>query len=368
MATNPNDPLVAPTLNPPGNGLANNPAASGTQPVLPAPLPVTPVAPTTSVNGTAGQSTATGYTATPYQVAPAGLVQNRVKDIVAQDSPLLQMARQQATQEQAARGLVNSSLNTQAGENAVIAQSLPIATADAQAINAAMTNTANAKNTASQFGAAAQNTASQTNAQLETAMNQTNANAKNNALSASALAENTRNLAAIDNNNKQALAVLSQQNSQLLQTNANAANMFQETVKNIAAISVNDTLTPAAKNSAIQTQMNLLNEGLKTSGAVGGTVPAEIDQLNLGEFFQTAGGNSAAFTPAQKQAQIANLDSQIQAAQTRLTDVTKNGTGVPVLSGPNASERRVPLWNQAIAEAKQALADLQAQRNLLNAP
>jgi hypothetical protein len=286
---------VAPTTNPPGNGLVNNPSPGGNntnpstltsaQPPLPPPMPVTPVVPTTSVNGTAGTSAATGYVATPYTVAPGGLVQNRVKDIVGDDSPLLQLARQQATQAQNERGLVNSSLNTTAGEQAVIAQALPIAAADAQSVNAAMTNTANAQNVASQFGAAAENAVSQTNAQLTTAMNTTNANAANNALTETAKAQNARNLTAIDNNTKVALGVLDTQNRQLLQTNANAANMFQETVKNIAAISVDATLNPAAKNTAVATQINLLKEGLQTTAGVASTLPADIAGLNLGQYF-----------------------------------------------------------------------------------
>jgi predicted component of type VI protein secretion system len=308
------------------------------------------VAPTTAVNGTAGQ-----MTATPYTVQPEGLVQNRVKDIVGDDSPLLQLARQNATQQMQARGLVNSSLNTTAGEQAVIAQALPIATSDAAAINQAMTNTASA-----------QNTASQTNAQLETAMNTTNANAKNNALSASALAENTRNLAAIDNNNKQALAVLSQQNSQLLQTNANAANMFQETVKNIAAISVNDTMNKQAKDAAIATQMNLLNQGLMAAGHIGGTVPEEIQNLGLDQFFQSTNGMTD-FTPAQKAQQIQNLTSQITDAKQHLRDLS-TGIGVPLLTGPNASERRKPIWDQMVAEANANLRHLNEQLAALNTP
>jgi hypothetical protein len=342
---------VAPPDNPTGNGLVNNPAPGGnptapaapTQPTLPAPLPVTPVSPTTSVNGTAGQATAT-----PYTVQPAGLVQERVKGIVADDSDLMRLARNQATQEMSARGLANSSLNTSAGEQAVIAQALPIATQDAASINTAMTNTANA-----------QNTASLTNAQLETSMNTTNANAKNNALSASALAENTRNLAAIDNNNKQALAVLSQQNSELLQTNTNAANMFSETVKNIAGISVNDTMTKAAKDAAIATQLNLLNQGLLTTQAVGGTVPAEVQGLNLGEFFQTATG-TAEFTPAQRATQITNLQNQLDTQTQRLKDLGQ-GIGVPVLTGPNASERRKPIWDQLTAETVSSIKQLRDQ-------
>ena len=378
MADPTTDPLAQPTglvgqpTNPPGNGLANNPTPGGTnanpstltppastnpatpaatQPALPPPLPVTPVAPTTAINGQAGT-----VNATPYAVTDSGLVQQRVKDLVSEDSPLLQLARQNATQQMASRGLVNSSLNTTAGEQAVISQALPIATADASSINAAMTNTANA-----------QNAASQTNAQLETSMNTTNANAQNNALSATALADNTRNLAAIDNNNKQALAVLSQQNSELLQTNTNAANMFQETVKNIAAISVNDTMNQSAKDAAIATQMNLLNQGLAATNSIAATVPSEVQAMNLGDFFQSTTGSPTSFTPAQKAAQVQTLTSQITAQQQRIKELGQ-GIGVPLLTGPNASERRKPIWDQMLSEANASLKQLQDQLNALQTP
>jgi len=361
------DPNVIPPPDP--NGLVNNPTANPAPPLptVPTATPITPVSTYQPTSGQTGLANATGYQATPYQVSDQGLVQSRVKDIVGEDSPLMQQAKGQAAIQMNSRGLLNSSLNTQAAQQAVIANAVPIATSDANSINQAMTNTANAKNVASQFGASAENTASQTNAQLLSAMNQFNANSANTAANANAMAENNRMLANIDNNSKNALAVLSAQNSQLLQTNANASNMFQETVKNIAAISVNDTMTPAAKDAAIATQMNLLNQGLQTSSGIASTLPPEVQGLNLSNYFQSASG-TASFTPAQKQAQITNLQSQLSEAQARAKDVAQNGTGVPVLSGPNASERRVPLWQQAIQQANQVVTDLQRQIDALNQP
>lgn len=280
MATNPAD-EIAPVVNPTGNGLVNN-----TQ-VLPPTTPVGPVTPTTSVQGVASPATSTGYTATPYAVPENGLVQTQVRNLVENNSPLLRLAENKAMRTMNERGLVNSSLGITAGQEAVINTALPIAQADAAAHKDAAFRTAEASNTASQFGAAASNTASSTNAQLTTSMNTTNANAANNALAASAQAENVRNLALIDANVKQNLSVLDSQNRQLLQSNANAANMFQETVKNIAAISVNDTLSQAAKDAAVATQMNLLNQGLQATARIAGTLPSSVSALNLSDFFQT---------------------------------------------------------------------------------
>lgn len=58
-------------------------------------------------------------------------VAGRVAELSAQDSPLNEAARTRAAQESAKRGLTNSSLGVQAGEQAVLSQAVPIATADA---------------------------------------------------------------------------------------------------------------------------------------------------------------------------------------------------------------------------------------------
>ncbi len=273
-------PTTDPLAPPPPTEVTPSAGLAGTTP-----SPVGPVSTYTAAQGTSVPSTSTGYTPTPYSVPTTGLVQNQVKSIVEGDSPLLQMARQQATQEVAARGLVNSSLGIQAGQNAVIQNALPIAQADAASMKDAAFRTSDAQNQSSQFGAAASNAASSLNAQLASSMNTTNANALNTALSANAQAANVRNLTLIDTNNKQQLLTLDMQNRQLLQTNANAAAMFQDAVKNIAAISVNAELSPAAKDAAVATQMNLLRQGLLTTSTISGTLPTEIANLDLSGFF-----------------------------------------------------------------------------------
>jgi hypothetical protein len=255
--------------------------------------PVPPIQGFTPAEGVSVPWTATGYTPTPYTVKPESLVQEQVKNIVGADSPLMQQARTKASQTMNARGLLNSTLNTQAGQEAVISQALPIATADAATYDRAMTNTANQQNAASQFGAAATNTASQTNAQLATQMNTTNANAKNQALSQEAQAANTRSLAVIDNNTKVQLSTLDNQNRLLLQTSVNAANMYQEAVKNIAAIAVDPNLTQAAKDAATATQINLLKQGLKASETVAKTNPAELEGLDIAQLFGVSPSGSA---------------------------------------------------------------------------
>lgn len=323
------------------------------------------VAAYTPSTATATPAAASTYDPSKYVMTPDQTVEGRAAKIAGEDSPLMQQARVRANQDAQAKGLLSSSLAVGSGQNAVLEKAVPIASQDAAAYNAAMTNTANAENTAKQFNAGNTTDVSKTNAGLLTGVSQGNAALVNAQKADAAQAFNQQALQYVDNTTKTALANLSSQNTQLLQTNANAQQMYQETVKNIAGIAVDPTLSPAAKNAATQTQMNLLTEGLRTTAGVASTVPAEISGLNLDQYFQTTAGTSAAFTPEQKQTQAANLDAQIAALQAKRTDVATNGTGVPVLSGPNASERRVPLWNQAVADLDAQLKDLQTQRAAL---
>jgi hypothetical protein len=297
-------------------------------------------------------------------MTPDQTVEGRAAKITNDDSVLMQQARTRANQDAQAKGLLLSSIAVGAGQNAVLDKAIPIASQDAQAYNAAMTNTANAENTAKQFGAAGSNQAALANAQLGTDVSKVNAGMSNEAQALSAKAANDQTIARLDSSTRLTLGTLDAQNRQLLQTNANAANMFQETVKNIAGISVDPTLTQAAKDAAVQSQINLLNEGLRTTAGVSSTVPAEISSLNLDQYFQTDTSPSGS-SFASKQA-TSQLDSQIATAQAELK-AAQDGTSVPVLTGKNASENRRPIWEAAIRDAQAKLTALQAQRASLGA-
>lgn len=328
--------------------------------------PTAPVAGYDPSQATASTAKSTGYDPSKYVVTPDQTVEGRAAKIAGDDSVLMQQARVRANQDAQSKGLLSSSLAVQAGENAVLGAAVPIASQDAATTNAAMTNTVNAENAAKQFGAGAGNQAALTNAGLLTSTAQTNAQQANAAKETGTTAFNAAALQGVDVNTRTLLANLQVQNNQLLQTNSNAATMFNETVKNIAGIAVDPTLTQAAKDAATQSQINLLNEGLRTTAGVATTVPAQLGALNLDQYFQTGtGGTSAAFTPAQKATQAATLDQQISALQAQRQDVATNGTGVPVLSGPDASARRVPLWQAAISNLDRQIQALQAQRATL---
>ena len=266
------------TNNPPGlnGGLVNS-----VTPATPPPAPTTPTYSTTPV-------TAKTYTATPYDVPANATVQDRVKAIVGEDSPLMQQAKQRATQEMAQRGLVNSSLAVGAGEQAVIAQALPIAQQDAQTYANAATNTANQKNAASQFNTGSENTVALTNAQQTNAAAQNNQQAAVQLLNTAMTTDAQTRLANLDTQTRLALANFDTQTRQLLQTNQSASNAYVQAVTNISNISASNTMSAVAKRTAIQSQLNLMNEQLRALNHIAATTPQEVTDLNLGQFFQGA--------------------------------------------------------------------------------
>ena len=326
---------------------AANPSAASTIP--PATAPPTPTIPPY----TPATATGSGYTATPYTVAPNQTVQDQVKQIVGKDSPLMQQAATIAKGKMSERGIINSSIGIEAGQNAVIAQALPIAQQDANTYNQAMTNTANQQNAASQFTAGAGNTASLANAasinnafaqSLQTATTLTNTTLNN---------ETQVALANLDSNTKTALTTMDNQYKQLLQTNLGASNAYVQAVTNIANIAVNKELNQTAKDMATNTQMNMLNEQLRTMAGIASTQAADVVNLDLNQYFQ-----------ADIPAQITAVDTELKGLNTNLARA-RSGELTPAYGEPDASERRKVRWDEAVRNAQDAVTAAQARRAAL---
>lgn len=102
-------------------------------------------------------------------------VAGRVNSITSSGSPLMQTARTRAAQSSAKRGLLNSSIGAQAGEQAVIETATPIASADAslfqqqQLANQNASNSANTVNATNAIQAGAQGRTLMEQAKLEAA-------------------------------------------------------------------------------------------------------------------------------------------------------------------------------------------------------
>lgn len=278
----PDDPLQ--TSNPTGmnGGLVSNPPTATPPPA--------PTAPTYQATTTSSQ----GYLSSPYVVPKEGTVQEQVKNIVANDSPLLQQAKQRAEQQMLGRGLINSSLAIGAGHEAVIAQALPIAQQDAKSYADAATNTTNQQNAASQFNAGSENQIRLANSQAQNAASANNQQSAVQLIGAGMTQQTQYALANLDTKTRFALTNFDAQSRQLLQTNQSASNAYVQAVTNIANITQSNTMNQEAKDRAVQTQMNLLNEQLRTIGAITRTETEAIGSLNLGEFF---GAGSYGTTP-----------------------------------------------------------------------
>jgi hypothetical protein len=104
--------------------------------------------PVVSNQGLAGTGVQTVANQLAYgrQVAPEGLVENRLNNLTASNSPYINQARMEARRYAASRGLGNSAFAGAAGIEAAIRQGLPIAQADAGAINTAASQTQDSLN------------------------------------------------------------------------------------------------------------------------------------------------------------------------------------------------------------------------------
>lgn len=275
-------------------GLINLPSTQTTTPQAPAAPQVPNVSTvTTPPNGSqpfqpypATTTTPTGYTPEGFTVAPNQTVQGQIENIIAKDSPLMQQAQTRAAQAANARGLLNSSIAVGAGQDAVINAALPIAQQDATAFNQAMTNTQNAKNAALNFNASQTNAINQANTE---AINKSFADAFTANASYANIQLNNANaitVANIDANTKQALGLLDAQNKQLLQTNNSAAQAYVQAVQGIANIQMSSTMSREAKDAATASQLNMLNEQLRTLAGISSTAPGNVGSLNLAGYFQ----------------------------------------------------------------------------------
>lgn len=252
------------------------------------PVPITPVpgqtatetsttattngAPTTVATNTTTNLPATaGYNPTPvaaptkWEVTPDQTVAGQVKTLIDENSPLMQQARTSAAKESGRRGLINSSMAVQAGENAVYQAAVPIATADAATYGKAAGYSVDQVNQTNNKNAEFTNAAAQFNA---TAANQRTLQEMNN--------ETQVRIGQMDNANKLALQELTNTNQKLIQTNSNAASLMNQATGVINNIMMNDKMDAAAKTEASRQ----VYENLKTNLAIIGSV-AQLDLSSL---------------------------------------------------------------------------------------
>ena len=245
---------------------------------------------------------ATGYQPASYQATPDVVgenetVQQQVKKIIDENSPLMQQANRIAREEANSRGLLNSSMAVGAGQQAVISQALPIAQQDANTYAAARASTNQALNRAGEFNAGSENTMHGQVLQANTQLTQSREGNLNQQILQGMSNENQLALANLDVGIKKYLGELDANNRQLLQTNASAATMFQNVVDNISRIAQDPNMSSSAKNAATNSQLNLLNEGLRQISAVTVTDQQALDSLDLSSFFAPGSGAGSTAKP-----------------------------------------------------------------------
>lgn len=237
-------------------------------------------------------STAGTATAQTRQVADNELVSNQIADITKKDSPLMQQVSSRAFQNANSRGLLNSSMANENALGAVLDRATPIASANAATLsNVANQNLANNQQTQT-FNAGQVQNNSQFNAQQGQNNNQFNANVQqeNNKFNAGQVQQTNQFNATeanknsvfnaseqnavlkqfMDQGNRLQLADIEASYKTVLQSEASAGTLYQQTTKNISDILQNPDLTPEAKTAAVNNQNNLLKTGLNILGKIGG--------------------------------------------------------------------------------------------------
>jgi len=111
---------------------AHIPGSRFTQNVVPRPTQQNPNAPGVTYLSNGGNTNPSDVTY--QQLDPNALVGNQLNGLLSSDSPYIQLARAQGTQQAASRGLLNSSMAAGTAENAAIAAGLPIAQGNASEI------------------------------------------------------------------------------------------------------------------------------------------------------------------------------------------------------------------------------------------
>lgn len=231
------------------------------------------------------------------------LVSNQISNIVGADSPLMQRASSMAMRNANQRGLLNSSMANEAAVGAVLDRATPIAQADANAFtNVADRNLANNQQTAifnagqnqnsNQFNASQQNQTNQFNNSQQQQNNQYNASnqqqtnlqnasntLQNNQFNATEANKNSIFNASeankvlsqfLDQSNKLQLADIEATYKTIMQSEASAGQLYQQSIRNISDILQNPDLTPEAKTAAVNNQNALLKTGMQLIGKIGG--------------------------------------------------------------------------------------------------
>ena len=254
MATNPLDPTNTQGTNPTAPGYVN-PAPQSS---LINPTPAVTAAPAT-------------YNATTTQVSkPTDTVQGQLAGIIDANSPLMQQAARRAAEQANSRGLLNSSIAVNAGQEAVMNAALPIATADANTYNQTRLTNQTAENAAGQFNANVTTDTNQKNAAAQNTVQLTNMDQAFKTALANADAQSKVVLQQLGDQTKVNLDNIEADYKTLMQTSSSASDMFKSALDSISKAVADTNMNAAAKASAINGYIGWMKNGLNLVASVNG--------------------------------------------------------------------------------------------------
>lgn len=233
-------------------------------------------------------------------------VAGRVNSITSSGSPLMETARTRAAQASSRRGLQNSTLGVQAGEQAVIETATPIAQADASLSqqqrltnqtalnNAATVNAQNAIQSATTGRQMDLSNEQQSRSLMEQARQFDRAQAETGRQFDATTAQRM-DLARLDVDSRKELATIEAQFKQSIQNNTNISQAWGTLTDAIQRIQNNPDLDPGAKQQLIQNQLESFRAFSSFwQKASGGAVDVS-DLLNFG--MTPAGGGGGGVAP-----------------------------------------------------------------------
>lgn len=219
-------------------------------------------------------------------------VQGQMAGIIADNSPLMQTAKTNAAQDSNSRGLLNSTMGVQAGQQAVINTAMPIAQQDSNTYNntaqfnagqlndiaktnqnvSTQVNLANtqATNNQAQFNAQQTNNVSLANADTQKALVMQNYDAALKTSLANADAATKVELQNLDGTLKTNLANIQANYQGLMQTSSSATSLFNGFMSQATGILTDPNMDAASKQNSINNLIGSLQSGLTAVGSLQG--------------------------------------------------------------------------------------------------
>jgi hypothetical protein len=239
----------------PATGLNTYPAIAAVPALVPN-APTSETAPATAATATAATRAVDGNE----------LMSKGVENLINKDSGLMQQAAGAANRTANSRGLLNSSMAVQAGQAAVMDKAMPIAQYDAGVTTNVLNNNLANEQQTNTFNAGNLQDVNKFNASNTQQNNQFNADKQNNNNIVNASETNKLVAQMVDSETKKQLMDIEAGYKTLMQSEASASSLYQQSVKNISEIMMNPDLDAAAKTAAVNNQNSLLQSGMKIIG------------------------------------------------------------------------------------------------------